>query len=68
MKEKDFINKSKEKWVKLEEIVFENKKNNSKNLADYFIQTTEDLAYARTFYPNRSVRLYLNNLSQNIYN
>ena len=27
MKEKDFINKSKEKWVKLEEIVFENKKN-----------------------------------------
>ena len=68
MKEKDFINKSKEKWVKLEEIVFENKKNNSKNLADYFIQTTEDLAYARTFYPNRSLRLYLNNLSQNIYN
>lgn len=68
MKEKDFIDKNKEKWVTLEEIVLENKKNNSKNLADYFTQTTEDLAYARTFYPNRSVRLYLNNLSQNIYN
>ena len=43
MKEKDFIDKNKEKWVTLEEIVLENKKNNYKNLADYFkFYTTEE--------------------------
>ncbi|MEM1321461.1 MAG: stage II sporulation protein M, partial [Bacteroidota bacterium] len=32
-----------------------------------FIQITDDLSYSRTFYPNRSVRVYLNNLAQQIF-
>lgn len=36
-------------------------------LNDLFIQVTDDLSYARTFYPNRSVRVYLNGLAQRIF-
>ena len=36
-------------------------------LNDLFVQITDDLSYARTFYPNRSVRMYLNTLAQRIF-
>ena len=36
-------------------------------LNDLFIQITDDLSYARTFYPNRSVRVFLNTQAQRIF-
>lgn len=36
-------------------------------LNNLFIQITDDLSYARTFYPNRSVRVFLNTLAQRIF-
>ena len=36
-------------------------------LNDLFIQITDDLSYSRTFYPNRSVRVYLNSLAQRVF-
>ena len=36
-------------------------------LNDLFVQITDDLSYARTFYPNRSVKVYLNHLGQRIF-
>ncbi len=36
-------------------------------LSDLFIQVTDDLSYARTFYPRRSVRVYLNGLAQKVF-
>ncbi|MEM9820130.1 MAG: stage II sporulation protein M [Bacteroidota bacterium] len=36
-------------------------------LNELFVQITDDLSYSRTFYPNRSVRVYLNNLAQQIF-
>lgn len=33
-----------------------------------FVKVSSDLSYARSFYPNRSVRTYLNDLTQRAYN
>ncbi len=38
-----------------------------RRLSNLYVQITDDLAYARTFYANRSVRAYLNALSRQIY-
>ena len=66
MRESRFIDQNKEKWAEFEEILEEPKKDPDK-LNDLFIQITDDLSYARTFYPNRSVRVYLNNLAQKVF-
>ena len=67
MKETDFINQNKKKWHEFEKLSKETEKDPDK-LSELFIEMTEDLSYARTFYPKRSVRVYLNFLSQKIYN
>jgi uncharacterized membrane protein SpoIIM required for sporulation len=66
MKETKFIEQNKEKWADFEEMLEEGRREPEK-LNDLFIQITDDLSYARTFYPNRSVRMYLNTLAQRIF-
>jgi uncharacterized membrane protein SpoIIM required for sporulation len=66
MKETKFIEQNKKKWKDFESL-FESKQKDSKELSKLFIQITDDLSYSRTFYANRSVRVYLNNLAQNVY-
>jgi len=67
MKETQFIKQNKEKWHSFEQIL-EQDFATPEQLKDVYIQITDDLSYARTFYPNRSVRVYLNSLSKNVYN
>jgi len=67
MKETDFINQNKKKWHEFEKLSSKTEKDPDK-LSELFIEMTEDLSYARTFYPKRSVRVYLNYLSQKVYN
>lgn len=66
MKETHFIDQNKKKWKELEELLQEERKDPDK-LSNLFIQVTDDLSYARTFYPNRYVRLYLNNIAQQLF-
>ncbi len=66
MRETSFIKQNKEKWKEFEEVL-EFRDTNPDKLNDLFIQITDDLSYSRTFYPNRSVRVYLNNLAQKIF-
>jgi len=66
MKETNFIKQNKLKWAKLEQLL-EQKNADPEQLNELFIQITDDLSYARTFYPNRSVRVYLNGLAQRIF-
>ncbi|MGB0862016.1 MAG: stage II sporulation protein M [Saprospiraceae bacterium] len=47
--------------------MLKSKQNNPEKLSKLFIQITDDLSYSRTFYPNRSVRVYLNNLAQQVF-
>jgi len=66
MRETNFIKQNQEKWKDFEQTLQREHKEPDK-LKEIFIQTTDDLSYARTFYPNRSVRVYLNALSQCIF-
>lgn len=64
MKEKDFIKQNQEKWKN-----FEAKSTNPKpdTLAENFSQITSDLSYSRTYYPHRSIKLYLNEKASNFF-
>lgn len=66
MRETKFIEQNRQKWEQLEVLLMQDKKDPQK-LNDLFIQITDDLSYSRTFYPNRSVRVYLNGLAQKIF-
>ncbi len=66
MKETNFIDQNKDKWGELEELLKEDRKDPDK-LTNLFVKVTDDLSYARTFYPNRFVRVYLNDLAQQLF-
>ncbi|HOY07611.1 MAG TPA: stage II sporulation protein M, partial [Saprospiraceae bacterium] len=66
MRETKFIEQNKGKWADFEQMLREDRRDPDK-LNDLFVQITDDLSYARTFYPNRSVRMYLNTLAQRIF-
>jgi uncharacterized membrane protein SpoIIM required for sporulation len=67
MRESQFVEQNKEKWSKIEEELRSRKKDPT-TLRSNLIQVTDDLSYSRTFYKNRSVRVYLNGLAQQLYN
>ncbi|HHB78275.1 MAG TPA: stage II sporulation protein M [Saprospiraceae bacterium] len=66
MKETNFIKQNREKWERLEKAI-DNPNEKADELSDLFIQVTDDLSYSRTFYPNRSIRAYLNWLAQRLF-
>ncbi len=66
MRETKFIQDNQEKWKAYEEVLEKDYQDPDK-LNEIFINVTDDLSYARTFYKNRSVRVYLNELAQKIF-
>jgi uncharacterized membrane protein SpoIIM required for sporulation len=66
MRETSFIEQNEEKWREFEQIL-EGQRHDPEKLNELFIKVTDDLSYARTFYPNRSVRVYLNGLAQKVF-
>ena len=66
MRERKFVEQNKDKWAQFEQDLRSNKKD-PKLLRAQLLQISDDLSYARTFYRNRSVRIYLNGLGQQIY-
>ncbi len=66
MRETDFIGQNKEKWVEFEKIL-QSENKDAEKLSRLFIETTDDLSFSRTYYPNRSVRVYLNGVAQQVY-
>ncbi len=67
MKESEFIKQNKEKWQEFENNLLKSDGDPSKT-SKLFVQITDDLSYARTFYQNRSVRLYLNGSAKILFN
>lgn len=65
MRETSFIRQNKEKWETFEAEFGKNA--DPEKTSNLFIQITDDLSYARTYYPNRSVKIYLNNLAQRVF-
>lgn len=66
MQETDFIHQNQSKWEEFEEVLQTTEKD-PERLTDLYIETTDDLSYSRTYYPNRSVRVYLNGIAQQVY-
>lgn len=66
MRETHFIQQNKNKWAKFERNLGQGNANPDE-LSELFIEITDDLSYSRTFYPNRSVRVYLNNIAQKVF-
>ena len=66
MKETKFIEQNKEKWNEFETLL-NNKSKDPDRLSDLYVQITDDLSYSKTYYKNRLVRAYLNNISQKVY-
>ena len=66
MRETSFIKQNKKKWKEFEKTM-ETAEPDPEKLNELYVKITDDLSYSRTFYPNRSVRVYLNNLAQQIF-
>jgi uncharacterized membrane protein SpoIIM required for sporulation len=66
MRETEFIRQNSEKWRELEETLGGEAREPEK-LYDLFVGVMDDLAYARTHFPGRSVKRYLNGLAQHLF-
>ncbi len=66
MRETTFIRQNQEKWAEYEHLLRQSHIDPDR-LREMFVHVTDDLAYARTFYPTRTVRYYLNGLAQRIF-
>jgi len=67
MREITFINRNRKRWQAFEKKVSDPRQLKPDELADHYIQLTDDLSYARTFYPQSSIVQYLNNLGSKAY-
>lgn len=59
MKEAKFVARNREKWARMEKEVHTT---DADRLATDFVELSEDLSYARTFYPGSDTESYLNHL------
>ncbi|MFN8353880.1 MAG: stage II sporulation protein M [Spirosomataceae bacterium] len=64
MRESVFVKQNADKWKHFEQ----DKSQDPDVLSERFIELTDDLSYARTFYPNNPVTRYLNNLTAQLHN
>jgi len=63
MREIVFIRKNKEKWQRYEKILFSNAYLAPDDLTGIYIDLTDDLAYANTYYPSSKTTAFLNELA-----
>lgn len=66
MRETTFIKQKRKRWEKFEKIQ-QQKSADPDEVTKLFVEITDDLSYSRTFYAKRSVRVYLNYLSQLVF-
>ncbi len=67
MKEVAFLKQNVEKWQQLEALLDSQDRIDPDRLAELFIAITDDLAYARTFFPGSKTESYLNGLARKIH-
>ncbi len=60
MREAAFVKQNKDKWVAFEEALDSKRQLTPDQLSDLYIEITDHLSYAKTFYPNSNTQLYLN--------
>ena len=68
MKEVVFIRQNIEKWRATEAIIDDIDNMSPDVLADAYVETTSDLAFAQSHYPQSRITMYLNNLASALHN
>ncbi|MDX1828332.1 MAG: stage II sporulation protein M [Lutibacter sp.] len=63
MREASFIKKNKKKWLLFEDVLEKKTTISPNKLSDLYIEITEDLSYAKTFYPKSNTEAYLNSIA-----
>lgn len=63
MKEIHFLQQNADKWKRFDALIRAPGKSSPDQVAELFIELTDDLSYARTFYPASPVTAYLNGLT-----
>lgn len=63
MREAAFIRQNKDKWTKFESVISNNVEVSPDELSELYVEVTDDLSYAQTFYPESNTLEYLNMLS-----
>lgn len=67
MREVAFLKANADKWKRFEQLVRSPQGADPDRLADLFVQVTDDLSYARTFYPGSKTAQYLNGLAAEVH-
>jgi uncharacterized membrane protein SpoIIM required for sporulation len=63
MREAAFVKQNKDKWLRFESVLSNNIKINPDELSDLYIEITDHLSYAKTFYAKSNTEYYLNQLA-----
>lgn len=63
MREAAFVRQNKDKWVKYESLLQKYKSLNPDQLSNLYVELSDDLSYAFTFYPGSNTVQYLNGLA-----
>ncbi len=63
MREAAFVKQNKDKWLQFENVLSNNISINPNQLSNLYIEVTDNLSYAKTFYPNSATESYLNQLA-----
>lgn len=66
MRESAFTHQNKEKWQLFEELL-RSKTVNPQVLSDLYVKITDDLSFAKTFYPDSKTSKYLNELASKVH-
>ncbi len=67
MQEVVFLKQNAPKWRRLEHLLSSPQPSDPDELAELFIEITNDLSYAKTFFPNSKSTLYLNTLAARVH-
>lgn len=63
MREAAFVKQNKDKWAAFENVLNNKGRLHPDELSDLYIEITDHLSYAKTFYPGSNTQLYLNALA-----
>ena len=63
MREASFVKRNKNKWLLFENVLDKKEQVSPDKLSDLYIEITDDLSYAKTFYPQSNTAHYLNSIA-----
>ena len=63
MREAAFVKKNKEKWQLFEDVLYNKTAISPDKLSELYVELTDDLSYAKTFYPKGNTFVYLNSIA-----